>query len=1123
LSKFEDAVRMTTMQNPEAKPSPAQGPGPDVGTILLPPAPQPATMSPAAPRGLPRKGLFLTFLVLVLAFLSASFLARNSDLWFHLATGRLLAQGQFAFGTDPFAYTTEKVYWAHHAWLFDLGLYGLHRLADGIGLVVLKALLVAALAGLLLRIRRPDGDPWLPALCTTLAVLAMSPRLLLQPACVSYFLLGLTFWLLWKPHAKPADDQAKTQGRSFYLALPFVFALWVNVDEWFLLGPVLAALFWLGERLQGQRRMPGWVAPAGLAACLVNPYTYHAFTLPPDLTTPPWSGALREDARFPALFASPWQPAHLQAAFGLNAAALAYFALTFLGLASFLLHRPALRSWRLVVWLPFALLAAWQVRAIPFFAVVAAPITALNGQDYLAARLAKQQAEGGRPRRLFSLLSPSFFLVPALLGLIFLTWQGWLAGLGREERRVAWGVQAEPSLERVTETLHDWRRRGLLPAGERVFALSPEVAAYGAWFCPGEKHFLDQRSQLFAGVARDHERVRRGLFSPLTPAPLPSGEKGEGQEQPAAWQQVLRDHHVGVVVFYDRDPQRLFVALHRLANDSAHWTLLGVAGQALIAGWNEARPPGAFAPLAFDADRLAFGQEAKAHGALPDAPAQGPKQLPPPPDFWTRLAPPSTPPSWESSAATFYLHYFDDSDAGQRQRQVQSSLCVYAASLAGLPAQPPAVPQAAFQLVSSRDLLLAQQAAPSFLVREQLGPFFAHLVERSPSLPLLAVRAARRAVAANPADSNAWLRLGQAYLLLRNVTCERSAERLLPPLAELRHVQIVTALEEALRLDPDLEVAHHELAYLYGERQYLDQALVHGREELRLSRRAGRRPGETDEEWADRLELLEKDTAKLVELVGDRRKTYAARSPTLQGERLAQASVALTLGLARQATDEILLPAPADLLGAPGMKLELDLLLALGRVEDVRGILNDETTRASKRGLAFHDLFPPKNPSGGALYALPYHWPAYEWLHVLQAAAVGDYAQAREELHAIRSEVQAGHQRMKEAQREIDRHLWTFVPRLLSGPSPFLPAFTLQTLSPFLEHRASLQVGEPALLAQQADLCVLEGLLALEQGDTEAARSAFTEALRLCDPPAGPAVPFAGEPIAARYLGKMTR
>src|SRR5262249_45556061 len=121
---------MTTMRDPEAKPLPEQGPGHDGGTILLPPAPQSAAPSPPS-RNPHRRGRFLTLLVLILAFLVASFLARNSDSWFHLATGQLLAQGRFSFGTDPFTYTTDKVYWAHHAWLFDLGLYELYRLAGG--------------------------------------------------------------------------------------------------------------------------------------------------------------------------------------------------------------------------------------------------------------------------------------------------------------------------------------------------------------------------------------------------------------------------------------------------------------------------------------------------------------------------------------------------------------------------------------------------------------------------------------------------------------------------------------------------------------------------------------------------------------------------------------------------------------------------------------------------------------------------------------------------------------------------------------------------------------------------------------------------------------------------------
>jgi tetratricopeptide (TPR) repeat protein len=1126
---------MTSPPDPIAVAPPEPRPGPGRGTIPLPSIPQ----SPAAlasglrsrGRGL---GFFLTVLVLALAFLAGSFLARNSDLWFHLATGRLLAQRKLSFfGADPFTYTTGQMSWVCHAWLFDLALYGLYQGIGGAGLVVLKALVVTALAGLLLWVRRPAGAMWLPAVFTTLAVLAMSPRLMLQPACVSYLLLGLTFWLLWRPHAESVDARQESRGgkegpafRRLSAAcwLPLVFFLWVNVDEWFLLGPLLAGLFWLGERLGGQRQTPGWVMPAGLAACLLNPYTFHAFTLPAELSPVTWTSGLRQDARFQAYFASPWQPAHLGAAAHLNAAALAYYVLTLLGLTSFVLHRRALRDWRLVVWLPFALLAGWQARAIPFFAIVAAPITCLNWQDLFVGR----RDQEARTKVLAAAVGAAgrFSLVLGLLALLLLTWSGWLAGYDREERHVAWGIQAEPSLQQVTETLKHWRRRGLLADNERIFAVAPEVAQYGAWFCPGERQFFDHRYPLFPQAARDYETVCLALLPELAPSsarvsPALPGLGSVAHERAWDWRQVLEAHGVGIVVIYDREPERLFAVLRRLAGDSERWTLLLVAGDALIVGWNEARAPGGFAPLAFDADRLVFGpQDDGAGRAAPAAPVRGPAQVPPPRDLQARLIRPAAQAAWESAAATVYLHYFNDSEAAQRKRQWRSSWGGYAASVAGLSARPAAVPQVAFEFMASRNLLhLPQDAEPQFLVREQLGPFFAPLVDRPPALPLLAIRAARRAVAANPQDANAWLRLGQAYLLVRNLTVEHSGEGVLPPLAQLRHAQVVTALEEAVRLDPDLEAAHHELAYLYGERNYLDQALEHRQEELRLSRRAGRRAGETAEEFADRLEAVEKDTAKLVDLVEDRRKKYASASRSLQGDRLAQAGMALRLGLARQATDKVLMPAPADLLGAAGIKLELELLLSLGRAQEVRGILNDKAVRTNKHGLAYYDLAPPQKRDGGVLYALPYHWPAYEWLHVLESAAVGDYAQTQGDLRAIRAGLHAGHERLVRQPRDFEGRIRTLLPGLLSGPPPFLPAFAAGALSRVVEERTMVEAGEPALRAQEADLCVLEGLLALEQGDPDTARSAFIEALELC---ANPPVPFAGRPIAGGYVGKLT-
>jgi hypothetical protein len=704
-------------------------------------------------------------------------------------------------------------------------------------------------------------------------------------------------------------------------------------------------------------------------------------------------------------------------------------------------------------------------------------------------------------------------LAAALLALMFLTWAGWLTGAGRDGRHVAWGVHVDPSLRRAAETLHQWRGQGRLPETARVFAVAPEAAQYAAWFAPGERQFFDHRYQLFPGAARDYEAVCRALLPDLAPADRPRG----GETGPD-WRAVLREH--GVVVFSDREPQRLFAVLSRLADDPEHWSLLAVTGQTVIAAWNEAGAPDRLAAMALDPDRLAFGPQGEgARWALPAAPEQGPEKLPPRRDSWARLTRPPAEPSWESAAATTYLHYAGDSEAAQRQGQLQASLSGYAASLAGLPALPSATPQAAFQVVSSRHMLWPDNVGTSFLVREQLGPFFEHLLERSPALPLLAVRAARRAVAANPEDANAWLRLGQAYLMLRNLTREHSDRDLLPPLAKLRHVQIATALEQAVRLDPDLEAAHHELAYLYGERRCLDQALEHRREEVRLSRRAGRRPGETDEEFALRLEEIDKHAAKLLEEVQDLRQAYAAGSGTLQGDRRAEAEMALRLGLTRQAADEILLPAPADLLGAAGIKLELDLLLSLGRAQEVRTILSDKGAEASKHRLGYYDLVPPPSREGGALY--PYHYPAYDWLRALGAAALGDYAEARDNLRAIRAELQAGHRRLLQQPRDFDRAARSLVPGLLAGPPPFLPAFTTLALARVVEQKAIFEAGERFLRAQQADLCVMEGLLALEQGDTGAARSAFAEAQELCTRPPGDAVPFAGRPIAAGYLGKL--
>src|SRR6516225_6684175 len=89
-------------------------PAVDDTRVPLPPivsAPRARPTSEQLAGELARLDLGIVALTLVLAFLLASFAVRNADFWLHLATGRLIAQGQYEFGRDPFSYmTTSSTY-----------------------------------------------------------------------------------------------------------------------------------------------------------------------------------------------------------------------------------------------------------------------------------------------------------------------------------------------------------------------------------------------------------------------------------------------------------------------------------------------------------------------------------------------------------------------------------------------------------------------------------------------------------------------------------------------------------------------------------------------------------------------------------------------------------------------------------------------------------------------------------------------------------------------------------------------------------------------------------------------------------------------------------------------------
>jgi tetratricopeptide (TPR) repeat protein len=1013
----------------------------------------------------------LIAVALVFAFLAASFAIRNADFWRHLATGQLLAQGRsdVLFGKDPFAYTTDGVYWVNHAWGFDLGLYLLHGILGGGGVIAVKAALIALLSLLMLRV----GDRgWPAAAFTMLAILAMSPALLVQPAVGSFLLLGAMLWLLTRP--------GLSRGR--FIGLVVICAVWVNIDSWFLLGPLMVGLFWLGDRIQSawgpapvveRPQTSAWLFPACLAACLLNPHHVRAFMFPPDLALGPAAEALRDDARFQWLFTSPWQLKHaLWAAGTVNLAGWAYVALSLAVVLSFGVCPAAFASWRFPVFLVFGALGAWNSRTMPFFAIVAGPIGARNLSDYF--RRPQQTATYIREA-----LAQGWHLSLVTAGIVLggLAWLGWLQGFTADEsHRVAWAVQPDPSLRRLAESISRWRKEGLLRDADRGLALHPDAADYVAWFCPEEKTFLDSRLSLFGAVANEYAEVCRGLgLTNSTPAARRSADD---------WRRVLRAHGITHILLTDRNPARVGATLERLVENLGVWSLLRIDGQALLLGWKPAR---SFDGLVLRPERLAFGTRVDATDSLlPAAPGEGPGRGPRENTFWSRVAGARCIPTWESGAAGVYVSYFGASRSFYNHEQGELERAARTAAW------------------------IAQHAAPATTFLPRPG-----WLERSdfptagqhggpPAPALLAVRTARRAVADCPDDGRAWLALGQAYVALGRLTGEPISE--FPPLGMMRFTQMTMAFHAALARNPEAESAHRALADLYHERGYLDAELVHRQALARVAREQGAAPG--DEDAVDRIALLQKDAEELERRVQDNRQLFVVRTQSMGANPYARAVEALGLGLALEALDGVLMKSQVLLFGPEGARLQLELLLTLGRAEQARELLDDPELRSNRLKLPVYKLAGIGQRKLTGLYLLP----AYEWLRACQAAAVGDYDRASAALEAIatqmRGEEAAAAPRL---QVEVAHALLTELGASMPRPSLAL----MPEARNYLVRRTELLAMVLSLPRQRADLSVLTALLELERGDPARAESLLQAALQ--ETPG----PFIARPLAQAYLYRI--
>jgi hypothetical protein len=1102
----------------------------------------------------------LAVLVLVLAFALASFAVHNSDFWMHLATGRGIAQGTIGVfaGADPFAYTTAGIPWINHSWLYDWILYGLFGLVGGTGLVIVKGLLVAALALVLFQTRQPGQSLWAPAVCTGLAVLALSPRLLFQPTIVSFLFLGVTLYVLTRGTASRGTDTPPVASRLWLL--PPLFALWANLDNWFLLGPIAVALYLLGDWLQQMmssshqldpqsRKKLAMVLLVGLAACLLNPNHIRVFALPPELAylvvqvtglqSTEWLAAgttvgdlQNIDPSLMRYFSPLRQEYWSRTNFGLNVAGLSYFVLLALGLLSFALlgvARPRTKEEgpapphgpRLLIWLVFALLSLQVTRVIPFFAVVAGPITALNLQDFALREFGTQMRVDGKWR----LWSLGGRLATALgcLGLLFLAWPGWLNASPDEPRlthRMAWRIHVDDSLRQTAQRLHELHATGKLQHG---FNFTPDIADYQSWFCPEAKGFLDYRFGLFAGCGEQYARVRRSLRSeveyvfkvredPRTPAPRHE------------WQDTFRSRGINYLVLTGVQTDPFLVELtSRLWIDATRWTPLYIDGHTVIFGWHDDGPSDQFTGLKLDLNRRAFGpvpEEGRAPSEAPEIPLEAP-------GFWLRYWTGTAAEPLATATARYESHIPYLVSGSWVPAYVLSWELMTWAGLAGNGAIVPRSLSAPIAVAS-----VARLPQDVLLVKNRVGkPFLRPLDPGPPGAPVLAVRDARRAVAASPGNPDCHLTLAYAYKALWQnqeqfyvntpvgsgpTAFGEVQPELLVERQTVRRLQFLNALKHYLDLkeeqpSPALADIHWELTQLYLGMNYRDLALDHlaqAREHL-----VGFQPHPAmREEFKKRREQLDNIYKELSRDVKKRREHFDLQAAAPGQTVLKQFSIAMLepyrttdennrvindrrgLGLVQlgwKLLRDANVKGLSDEEKRVHVELELRLLLTMGRAREAR-----------------EGLVPPLKAMLGLNYD---HYKA------VIGAVTGDYRPADEALADLEPQYakmakQIDDLRWRRGQAFLPWLVYTlgFDPPLQMQPVPRAGLFAMQSK---ILYGDSMGLILP-VPSSGAGLRVLRGLLALEQGDTSAAATHFREALRMADPRED----FRDRPLVERYV-----
>ncbi len=486
---------------------------------------------------------YVRLAALLLVFMVSCNFVTDTQVWLHLKTGQLIAEQGWPIKTDVFSYTENGRQWLDIPWLFQWINAVIYKLVNDLvpvspadptanrataeqiavgALTVVSALARLATAWLLLKMRHRGPGVWWSAL-----VVALSLGVIFHPAyglmmggiagvpSVSPKTWGLLLFSLETYILFCAFFQRR--GWALWLLIP-TFLLWANIDQSFLTGLIVMAAAAVGFWLDGKNATPfaarpeksetdtgdhvGESTPESMppspatallilaicaVACLVNPFTYHAYT---DAISPYLQ--LFEPARKITVvemlsFFGPWIRENAGPEWYLLPAFYAMVVLV--GLASFFLNS---RRFSWARFLPFAVMSViWGIfmNTNAMFAVVFAAVVGPNGQEWYHDQIGTE----GRLGRLWTVWSTGGRLVT--LALIFLMIGIDITGWNNTLHEVQFGLGYNPDVFAFEATEFLANSKEL--RGNILNTSMPQGDALIWKGAPSRQSYIDSRTRFF--------------------------------------------------------------------------------------------------------------------------------------------------------------------------------------------------------------------------------------------------------------------------------------------------------------------------------------------------------------------------------------------------------------------------------------------------------------------------------------------------------------------------------------------------------------------------------------------------------------------------------------------------